>query len=93
MEEKPSKASKETNEENKFKTTIHDMIYKLIEEEDNTSTIDFQDKQINLYPEINPINNPYIPIFVNNVQNNDNLLFPNMVKKVRNTFPDNNNNN
>ena len=93
MEEKPSKASKETNEENKFKTTIHDMIYKLIEEEDNTSTIDFQDKQINLYPEINPINNPYIPIFVNNVQNNDNLLFPNMIKKVRNTFPDNNNNN
>lgn len=93
MEEKPSKASKEINEENKFKTTIHDMIYKLIEEEDNTNTIDFQDKQINLYPEINPINNPYIPIFVNNVQNNDNLLFPNMIKKVRNTFPDNNNNN
>ena len=93
MEEKPSKASKEINEENKFKTTIHDMIYKLIEEEDNTSTINFQDKQINLYPEINPINKPYIPIFVNNVQNNDNLLFPNMIKKVRNTFPDNNNNN
>ena len=37
---------KDKNEENKFKSTIHNMIYKLIEEDENSNSIDFQEKQI-----------------------------------------------
>ena len=60
---------KDKNEENKFKSTIHNMIYKLIEEDENSNSIDFQEKQIPQNLQINPLNNPYIPYYINN--NND----------------------
>ena len=79
---------KDKNEENKFKSTIHNMIYKLIEEDENSNSIDFQEKQIPQNLQINPLNNPYIPYYINN--NNDIFLFQNIFNpKERNTFPNN----
>ena len=79
---------KDKNEENKFKSTIHNMIYKLIEEDENSNSIDFQEKQIPQNLQINPLNNPYIPYYINN--NNDIFLFQNAFNpKERNTFPNN----
>ena len=79
---------KDKNEENKFKSTIHNMIYKLIEEDENSNSIDFQEKQIPQNLQINPLNNPYIPYYINN--NNDIFLFQNVFNpKERNTFPNN----
>ena len=77
------------NEENKFKNTIHDMIYKLIEDDDTFNSIDFQDNRIPPNPQVNNnINNQYIPYYINN--NNDVFLFQNIFNiKERNTFPDN----
>ena len=76
---------KDKNEENKFKSTIHNMIYKLIEEDENSNSIDFQEKQIPQNLQINPLNNPY---YINN--NNDIFLFQNIFNpKERNTFPNN----
>ena len=79
---------KDKNEENEFKSTIHNMIYKLIEEDENSNSIDFQEKQIPQNLQINPLNNPYIPYYINN--NNDIFLFQNIFNpKERNTFPNN----
>ena len=80
---------KDKNEENKFKTTIHDMIYKLIEEEDPFKSNDFQESHSVPNPQLlNPLNTPYIPYYINT--NNDIFLFQNIFsKKERNTFPDN----
>ena len=79
---------KDKNEENKFKSTIHNMIYKLIEEDENSNSIDFKEKQIPQNLQINPLNNPYIPYYINN--NNDIFLFQNIFNpKERNTFPNN----
>ena len=81
---------KDKNEENKFKTTIHNMIYKLIEEDDTSNSIDLQEKEIVQNPQINPLNNPLFPFYISNNNNNDNFLFQNIFNpKERNTFPNN----
>ena len=87
MEKNSSKKSKEKNEENKFKTTIHDMIYKLIEDEEPMNPIDFQGIPIAQNTQINTINNPFFSPFINTDPN----ILQNMLNKTRNTFPDNNN--
>ena len=87
MEKNSSKKSKEKNEENKFKTTIHDMIYKLIEDEEPINPIDFQGIPIAQNTQINTINNPFFSPFINTDPN----MLQNMLNKTRNTFPDNNN--
>ena len=90
MSELTSLNTKEYIEENKFHATIHDMIYKLIEDEETFNSIDSQASQISLnhQSQINPINDPYIPYFTCN--NNDVFLFQNNFnKKKRKTIPDN----
>ena len=89
MEKNSSQKSKEKNEENKFKTTIHDMIFKLIEDEEPMNPIDFQANPIPQNYQLNPLDNPYPPVFLNNNNNNFNIM-SNIVNKTRNTFPDNN---
>jgi len=86
MEKTSSQKSKEKNEENKFKTTIHDMIYKLIEDEEPMNPYGSQDNQIIQNTQINSLNNTYLPLFMNN----NPKPIPNMFYKKRNTFPDNN---
>ena len=80
MSELTSLKTKDYIEENKFHATIHDMIYKLIEDEETFNTIDFQESQIslNLHSQINPINDPHIPYFTCN--NNDVFLFQSNLK-------------
>ena len=88
MKDSTPHKSKDKNEENKFKTTIHNMIYKLIEDDDAFNSIDFQENvpPQNPQPQINPLNNPYIPYYSNN--NNDMFLFQNIFNtKERKTFP------
>ena len=89
MEKNSSQKSKEKNEENKFKTTIHDMIFKLIEDEEPMNPIDFQANPIPQNYQLNPLDNPYPPVFLNNNNNNFNIMSNNF-NKTRNTFPDNN---
>ena len=89
MEKNSSQKSKEKNEENKFKTTIHDMIFKLIEDEEPMNPIDFQANPIPQNYQLNPLDNPYPPVFLNNNNNNLNIM-SNIFNKTRNTFPDNN---
>ena len=89
MEKNSSQKSKEKNEENKFKTTIHDMIFKLIEDEEPMNPIDFQANPIPQNYQLNPLDNPYPPVFMNNNNNNFNIMSNNF-NKTRNTFPDNN---
>ena len=89
MEKNSSQKSKEKNEENKFKTTIHDMIFKLIEDEEPMNPIDFQANPIPQNYQLNPLDNPYPPVFLNNKNNNFNIT-SNIFNKTRNTFPDNN---
>ena len=89
MEKNSSQKSKEKNEENKFKTTIHDMIFKLIEDEEPMNPIDFQANPIPQNYQLNPLDNPYPPVFLNNNNNNFNIM-SNIFNKTRNTFPDNN---
>ena len=88
MKDSTPHKSKDKNEENKFKTTIHNMIYKLIEDDDTFNSIDFQENvpPQNPQPQINPLNNPYISYYANN--NNDMFLFQNIFNtKERKTFP------
>ena len=88
MKDSTPHKSKDKNEENKFKTTIHNMIYKLIEDDDAFNSIDFQENvpPQNPQPQINPLNNPYISYYANN--NNDMFLFQNIFNtKERKTFP------
>ena len=88
MKDSTPHKSKVNNEENKLKTTIHDMIYKLIEDDDAFNSIDFQENvpPQNPQPQINPLNNPYISYYANN--NNDMFLFQNIFNtKERKTFP------
>ena len=88
MKDSTPHKSKDKNEENKFKTTIHNMIYKLIEDDDAFNSIDFQENvpPQNPHPQINPLNNPYISYYANN--NNDMFLFQNIFNtKERKTFP------
>jgi len=88
MKDSTPHKSKDKNEENKFKTTIHNMIYKLIEDDDAFNSIDFQENvpPQNPQPQINPLNNPYISYYTNN--NNDMFLFQNIFNtKERKTFP------
>ena len=88
MKDSTPHKSKDKNEENKFKTTIHNMIYKLIEDDDAFNSIDFQENvpSQNPQPQINPLNNPYISYYTNN--NNDIFLFQNIFNtKERKTFP------
>ena len=89
MKASENMSKKDKDEENKFSSTIHDMIYKLIEDDDTFNSNDFQFTNIPPDPQINNnINNPFIPQYVNN--NNDSFIFQNQVnKKDRNTFPDN----
>ena len=90
MSELTSLKTKDYIEENKFHATIHDMIYKLIEDEETFNTIDFQESQIslNLHSQINPINDLHIPYFTCN--NNDIFLFQsNFNKKKSKTIPGN----
>ena len=89
MEKNSSKKSKEKNEENKFKTTIHDMIFKLIEDEEPMNPIDFQDISIPQNTPLNSIDCSYPPQFINN-NNNTPHIVPTILNKTRNTFPDNN---
>ena len=66
------------------------MIYKLIEEDDTSNSIDLQEKEIVQNPQINPLNNPSFPFYISNNNNNDNFLFQNIFNpKERNTFPNN----
>ena len=88
MKDSTPHKSKDKNEENKFKTTIHNMIYKLIEDDDAFNSNDFQENvpPQNPQPQINPLNNPYISYYANN--NNDMFLFQNIFNtKERKTFP------
>ena len=88
MKDSTPHKSKDKNEENKFKTTIHNMIYKLIEDDDAFNSIDFQENvpPQNPQPQINPLNNLYISYYTNN--NNDIFLFQNIFNtKERKTFP------
>ena len=89
MKDSAPLSPEDNNEENKFKTTIHDMIYKLIEEEDSFNSNDFQESHSIPNPQqINSINNTFIPYYINT--NNDIFLFQNIFStKERNTFPDN----
>ena len=90
MSELTSLKTKDYIEENKFHATIHDMIYKLIEDEETFNSIDFQENQIplNLHSQINPINELHIPYFTCN--NNDVFLFQsNFNKKKSKTIPGN----
>ena len=92
MKDSTPQAKKDNNEEYKFKSTIHDMIYKLIEDDDTFNSIDFQDNQIAPNPQVNNVNNimnnPFNPYYINN--NNEIFLFQNILtNKERNTFPDN----
>ena len=77
MSELTSLKTKDYIEENKFHATIHDMIYKLIEDEETLNSIDFQESQISLNPQpiLNPNNDSYIPYFT--CDNNDIFLFQN----------------
>ena len=91
MNELISPNTKDNMEENKFHATIHDMIYKLIEDEETSNSNDFQESQISLNPQpiLNPNNDSYIPYFT--CDNNDIFLFQNnnCNMKKRKTFPDN----
>ena len=90
MKDSTPHKSKVNNEENKLKTTIHDMIYKLIEDDDTFNSIDFQANSNAQNPQlqINPINSPYIPYYANN--KNDIFLYQNFFNaNERKTFPNN----
>ena len=90
MKDSTPHKSKVNNEENKLKTTIHDMIYKLIEDDDAFNSIDFQENVPPQNPQlqINPINSLYIPYYANN--KNDIFLYQNFFNaNERKTFPNN----